>query len=243
MSAVAVVVVGTVLALALWVFLFRRPSDGIWGRTWVAAASLSAYSLVALAVTERLAGLVGPVSAEAVLAGLGVGVAWLVATHIGHAVLCRIFPGFLAQISDLYSLREGDRVLTIAGPLTAMGIAEEVFFRGVVQGRLGLVAAVAVYSGVQLVVNKWSLTLAAMLGGVVWGGLYWWQGGIIAPAIAHVLWTGVLTLLWPLRGCGERPGGSDVAPLASGTDTVTGEASTPRPAGVVSARAEGRAQR
>ena len=28
---------------------------------------------------------------------------------------------------------------------------------------------------------------------------------LVAPVIAHVLWTAALTLLWPLRGCGPEP--------------------------------------
>lgn len=175
---------------------------------------LSAYALVALAVTERLDTVVGPVSLAALGAGLLVGSAWLVATHVGHAVLCRLFPGFLDQITDLYSLREGDRISTMVGPVVAMAGAEELFFRGFVQGRLSLLGAVAVYSAVQLVARKWALTLAALLGGVVWGGLLWWTGGLVAPVVAHVLWTGALTFVWPLRGCGRRMGAADAAPVA-----------------------------
>ncbi|MBA3282773.1 MAG: CPBP family intramembrane metalloprotease [Acidimicrobiia bacterium] len=205
---------GLVLALAGWAFLFRRPSEGIWPRTWVTAGALSVYAVVALAVTERLDTVVGPVSLAALGAGLLVGSAWLGATHVGHAVLCRLFPGFLDQITDLYSLREGDRVSTMVGPVVAMAGAEELFFRGFVQGRLGLVGAVAVYTAVQLVAGKWALTLAALLGAVVWGGLFWWTGGLVAPVVAHVLWTGALTFVWPLRGCGRRMGAADAAPVA-----------------------------
>jgi hypothetical protein len=123
----------------------------------------------------------------------------------------------LDQITDLYSLREGDRVSTMVGPVVAMAGAEELFFRGFVQGRLGLVGAVAVYTAVQLVAGKWALTLAALLGAVVWGGLLWWTGGLVAPVVAHVLWTGALTFVWPLRGCGRRVGAADAAPVAGRT--------------------------
>lgn len=218
MTSIALIVAGTALALGLWAFLFRRPSAGIWPRTWIAASVLTGWSVAALALTHRLDDLLGPWSWMVPAAGLGVGVAWLVVTHIGHGVLCRMVPGFLEQVSDLYSLREGDRFATIVGPLTALGIAEELFFRGLVQDRLGLIGGVAIYTGVQLVVGKWALTLAALLGGAVWGLLFWWQGGIVAPVIAHVLWTGTLTLLWPLPGCGRKPDPADLAPLGSKHD-------------------------
>lgn len=235
MTGTVLLVVGLLLALGAWWFLFRLPSDGIWTRTWLAAGALSAYAIGAVAATDRLDAFVGPVSPSAVAAGLVVGAAWLVATHVGHAVLCRLFPGFLAQITDLYSLREGDRVRTMVGPVVAMATAEELFFRGFVQGRLGLVGSVVVYTLVQVVAGKWALTLAALLGGAVWGGLAWWTGGLVAPIVAHVLWTGSLTFLWPLHGCGRRVGAADAAPLAgdapSGADGVTDGVVEPRTGG------------
>ncbi|CAN5499290.1 hypothetical protein BH10ACT1_BH10ACT1_25860 [soil metagenome] len=207
---------GLALALAGWWFLFRRPAEGIWNRTWITAAVLSAFAVAALAATDRLSSLLGPITPAALGAGLGIGAAWLVATHIGHSVLCRLIPGFLDQITDLYSLREGDRVSTMVGPVVAMAVAEELFFRGFVQGRLGLLGAVVAYTAVQVVAGKWALTLAALLGAIVWGGLLWLTDGVLAPVVAHVLWTASLTFVWPLRGCGRRIGAAEAAPLAGG---------------------------
>lgn len=202
------------LAFVGWTFLFRRPADGIWPRTWITAGVLSAASIAALALSDDLTTVLGPVGPEPVAAGLVIGTAWLVATHVGHTVLCRLFPGFLAQITELYSLREGDTVRTMVGPVVAMAVAEELVFRGVVQGAGGLVAGIVAYTAVQVVAGKWALTLAALLGGAVWGVLAWWQGGLVAPVLAHVLWTATLTFVWPLRGCGRRVGAADAAPLA-----------------------------
>ena len=197
---------GLVLALGVWSFLFLLPRQGLWPRTWLAAAVLSAYSVAALAVDDRLDTVVGPVTPWVVGLGLVVGGAWLVATHIGHAVLCRLFPSFLAQVNDLYAIRDRTNIWLTVGAVTAMGVAEELFFRGFVQGSVGLVAGVAAYTAVQAVERKWALGLAALLGGTVWGVLFWWSGGLVAPVIAHVLWTGMLTFVWPLEGCdGDDP--------------------------------------
>ena len=54
------------------------------------------------------------------------------------------------------------------------------------------------YTAVQVFERKWALALAALLGGAVWGALFAWRLGLVAPVAAHVLWTGVLTFLWPL---------------------------------------------
>jgi membrane protease YdiL (CAAX protease family) len=167
----------------------------------VAAGVLTAYALAALAASGRLDTVLGPVSPAAAGVGLGVGLAWLVATHVGHAVLCRLVPGFLAQVNDLYAIRDRSRIWFTVGAVVAMAVAEEVFFRGFLQGEVGLVAAVAAYTAVQAVERKWALGLAALLGGTVWGLLFWWTDGLVAPIVAHVLWTGALTFVWPLQGC------------------------------------------
>jgi len=194
---------GLVLAIAAWAFLFRLPREGLWPRTWIAAPMLIAYSLVALAADDRLGETVGPVTPVEVAAGLGVGAAWLVATQVGHRVLCRLFPAFLAQVNDLYRIRDdATPVWSMVGAVTLMGVAEELLFRGLVQGGIGLAAAVVAYTLVQAVEGKWALGLAALLGGLVWGLLFAWRDGLVAPVVAHVMWTGTLTFVWPLRGCG-----------------------------------------
>ncbi len=214
MVGTALLVVGVALSLAAWTFLFRRPPQGIWPRTWITAVALTTFAVVAMAVDDRLDTVLGPVGVLALAAGLVIGGAWLACTHIGHRLFCRFVPGFLDQITELYSLREGDRVLTMVGPVVALAVAEEIFFRGFVQGRIGLVGAIVVYTGVQLVAGKWALTLAGLLGAVVWGGLAWWTEGLVAPVVAHVLWTGMLTFVLPLRGCGNKVGAADAAPMA-----------------------------
>lgn len=214
---------GLLLAVGVWCFLFLPPRRGLWTRTWIAAPVLTAYAVGALAATDRLDAVVGPVTPAEVGLGLGVGGAWLVATHVGHAVLCRVFPGFLAQVDDLYAVGDRSRLWSTVGAVVAMGVAEEVFFRGFVQDRVGLVAAVAAYAAVQAVERKWALVLAALLGGTVWGLLFWWSGGLVAPVVAHVLWTGMLTFVWPLRGSDPGDAGEEaraVAPDGSAADVA-----------------------
>lgn len=197
---------GLALAVAAWSFLFRLPREGLWRRTWVVAPVLVAYSLVALAADDRLRSTIEPITPVEVVAGLVVGGAWLVATRVGHGVLCRWLPGFSAQVDDLYRIRDDSTpVWSMAGAVTLMGVAEELLFRGLVQGGIGLLAAVAAYTLVQAVEGKWALALAALLGGLVWGLLFAWRDGLVAPVVAHVLWTGVLTFVWPLRGCPPVP--------------------------------------
>ncbi|NNE12979.1 MAG: hypothetical protein HKN41_12135 [Ilumatobacter sp.] len=50
-------------------------------------------------------------------------------------------------------------------------------------------------------------------GGAVFGLVYPWQETLVAPLAAHVVRTGTLMFVWPLRGCSNQPvpGATDVA--------------------------------
>jgi hypothetical protein len=187
-----------VLALGVWIFMFRLDRRDIWPRTWIAAAVVSAYAIGAAAALGDARTLLGPVTLEEIGIGVAAGAAWLLATHVGVRVLGRVVPGFLGELSALYQLADDDTAARIVGPLIAMAIAEELLFRGLIQGTAGFVVAVVAYGAVQLVEKKWILVLAAVLGGVVWGALFAWRGGLVAPIVAHALWTVTLTLVWRL---------------------------------------------
>lgn len=209
--------VALLLALGAWAFMFLPPRRGVWTRTWITAVVLSAFSVAALAAQDRLDDVLSPVDLGVVAAGLGIGAAWLVATHVGHFVLSRLIPGFAAQVDDLYRLRDDAPVALQASAVGAMGVAEELLFRGFVQDGYGLAAGVAAYTAVQVVERKWALGLAALLGGLVWGLAYWATGGLLAPVLAHVLWTGLLTFVWRLPGTAP----AQPTPVSPRTQEVT----------------------
>jgi len=208
----AAVLVALAVAVAAWAAMFVPDRRGIWPRTWGAAAALSATAIACLLAVGRLGEILGPVDATELAIGLVVGGAWLVATHLGYRVITWLVPSFGAQVRDLYRLRDGDATPgQMAGPIVAMGVAEELLFRGVLQGVGGFLVGLVAYTAVQAFERKWALALAALLGGAVWGALFAWRYGLVAPVVAHVLWTGVLTFLWPLGD--EEP----VTPTRPGT--------------------------
>lgn len=188
-------------AVAGWAYVFVPSRDGIWRRSWVTATALTLLSIGVLARAGELGDAVGSLDLEGVGAGLAVGVGWLMATQVGHAVLCRVFPSFIDRVRDLYSIAAGDRRRDVLIALIGMAIAEEFVFRLVTQRQFGIAIAVVAYTLVQGVERNWALMLAGAACGVVWGMLYAWQGNLAAPLIAHVIWTGSLTFVWPLRGC------------------------------------------
>lgn len=193
-----ILALASVVALVVWAYLFLPPRRGMWLRTWVGAFVLTGVAVAVLAADDRLGAVTGPFTVAEAAIGLGVGAAWLLATQAGYRLLDAVLPGVAAQVEDLYRARDGDDARRLVLPIVAMGLAEELFFRGVIQDRAGLVAALVVYTAVQVVERKWMLVLAALVGGLVTGALFWWRGGLVAPALAHVLWTSVLTFVWPL---------------------------------------------
>lgn len=69
------------------------------------------------------------------------------------------------------------------------GFAEEVFFRGAVQGSFGIVPATLVFALLHGGPGKPFLlwTLFALIAGAVFGGLALTRGNLLAPIVAHVL--------------------------------------------------------
>ncbi len=203
------------VACAGWAFMFLPDRRHVWTRTWITAGALLATSVVSLVALDRLGDVTGPFTATEVALGVAAGAAWLIATHVGYAVISRLLPSFADQVEDLYRLGDEDTTARMVGPVVAMGVAEEALFRGVLQGLGGFALGLVAYAGVQLFERKWALVLAAVLGGAVWGALFAWRDGLVAPVVAHVLWTGLLTFVWPLgdqRPPATRQGTAPAAP-------------------------------
>ena len=79
----------------------------------------------------------------------------------------------------------------------ASGLAEEAFFRGALQPRVGLVIATVLFAAAHYVprpgLRVWSLF--ALAAGFLFGALFAWTGDLLAPAVAHALVNG-MNLRW-----------------------------------------------
>lgn len=95
-----------------------------------------------------------------------------------------------------------EQLAAVLGPLTVAeaislavlsGFAEELFFRGAVQGQWGWIAATALFAvlhtGPGKAFRAW--TLFAVVAGGMFGGLMVWRGNLLAPVIGHFLVNGV----------------------------------------------------
>jgi len=85
---------------------------------------------------------------------------------------------------------------------------EELFWRGFVQGlvgnhsseAVGAAAALVGYIGVNAASGSLPFAAAAVVGGMVWGGLTLFTGGILAAVMCHGLWTGLMLAFPPRAG-------------------------------------------
>jgi membrane protease YdiL (CAAX protease family) len=123
---------------------------------------------------------------------------WLdLAAGVGAALLLLGFWFGLGKASGLARDLEG-RLGQMIGPLRTSdalglallsGFAEELFFRGALQGSVGWFLATLLFgllhSGPGPAFRIW--TLFAVLAGVLFGFLMEWRGNLLAPIVGHVL--------------------------------------------------------
>jgi len=122
----------------------------------------------------------------------------------GDRLARRILPGGGREIGDIYALRSlgpageiGLRLASVIGP------AEELFWRGYLQRRIGWLPASAAYGGAHLVTGNVTLIGAAAVAGMYWGLLR--AIGMSMPALitSHIAWDVWIFLLAPTEGASE----------------------------------------
>lgn len=115
-----------------------------------------------------------------------------------------------AELARLVGPVGAGRALLLA---LVSGVAEEAFFRGALQPRVGLVAASLLFGlahwGPTPALRPWALYAA--LAGLGFGALFAWTGTLVAPAAAHVA-TNALNLHW--LGRDAAPGAPPASPDA-----------------------------
>jgi membrane protease YdiL (CAAX protease family) len=114
-------------------------------------------------------------------------------------LLYRLVPLF-RRLSDELAPQVVDRASPAALVLISFysGVGEEIFFRGAVQPEFGLVVAAVAFGLVHVGPDRRYLvwTAWALGAGFLFGLLYEWTGGLLAPVLAHVLHNAVTLLLW-----------------------------------------------
>jgi membrane protease YdiL (CAAX protease family) len=131
-----------------------------------------------------------------VLAGLGTGAALVVASRVWTA---RSAAG-RALAAELGALVAGLTTRQALWLAALSGLAEEAFFRGALQPRVGWLAASLAFGLAHFHPRRelrvWSLSAA--LAGLAFGALFQASGDLLAPALAHAT-VNALNLRWLAR--------------------------------------------
>ncbi len=167
---------------------FVRPAALFYGLLTLAAATFGAFQgRNVFALGDRP------------LVDLALGLAIACGTVALGVALYRIAPA-LRKISKELAPRVVDG--TTRGDLVLIsvfsGVGEEALFRGALQPEIGLVAASLLFGAAHVGPDRRYLvwTLWAVGAGFLFGALYEWTGGLLAPTVAHAAHNAATLLLW-----------------------------------------------
>lgn len=191
-----VVLIGLLLAAIAWGLLFAMGRDGFWTRAAVAGAAIGVYALVAL--RSSLSELFAFTYVDIVIGIVSAAVLWAV-FFVGDRIVTRLFPKLSSEVDDLYAVRGETTAARMPLVLAVIGPAEEIFWRGLIQSRAGIVVALVAYALVHIWERKPILLLAAVVGGAFWGAIYAYTGTLVAPILSHLLWDLAIIVWFPTR--------------------------------------------
>lgn len=143
-----------------------------------------------------------PPFGDSILSSLVIGVAAAAVTVSLGLLAYRVFPVFERLAEELApQLLDGASRGGLVLVSIFSGVGEEMVFRGVLQEEFGLVAASIIFGVVHIGPDRRYLlwTAWAVLAGFLFGFLYEWTGGLIAPVAAHVLHNAATLLIWKRR--------------------------------------------
>ncbi len=174
---------GLVLAYAHFARTFRGPRERFWHRM-----TTTGFTLGALALASGEAERVKPRWRDIPL-GIVIAMGLFAVFKIGDKRAREIMPRGSEQIEEIYALREirprDEIALRLA---TVIGPAEELFWRGWLQRRIGWLPASAAYAGAHLVTRNTTLIGAAGVAGVYWGALAALGAPMTALVVSHAAW-------------------------------------------------------
>jgi membrane protease YdiL (CAAX protease family) len=201
----AIMAMGTVAEMIGWWMVSSGRRD-VWRLMPVV---LGGMGIAAAVVRPPVAATETSASVAAVV-GLASGIALFAGTRVFVWVAAH-WSSFRRDVVQKYQeAAEIPLARSLALSLLIMVPAEELFWRGLYQGRVSLsvaagAAAVIAWLG-YVVANAPSRSLpiiaGAIVGGALWGGLAWWSGGVLASLASHILWTGLMLAFPPRSGAG-----------------------------------------
>lgn len=159
--------------------------------------------------------------------GLGIAIVLWGVFWVGDKASQWLFPSFARmQVDSIYGMKEGEDALWLSIRLLCLiGPAEELVWRGFIQRELGNVLpttklddairkmpwlegagkvlpfliTTALYALVHIASCNFMLIMAALVCGVIWGGLYWlFPKHFPAIIMSHALWDAAVFVWFPI---------------------------------------------
>ena len=197
-----------VLAAVLWTVMFSPwtvPYVPFW---WMMAGSALVLSLLATFFRPRW-------WKETrwdvfnVCLGIGIAVGLWGVFWLGDKVSSWLFDFARPQVDLIYGMKSGESPWLLSFLLLVLiGPAEEVFWRGYVQhtfsqrlnANAGFLLSTLLYALVHAPSCNFMLLMAALVAGVVWGGLYrLFPERLSALVVSHALWDAAVFIWFPIK--------------------------------------------
>jgi membrane protease YdiL (CAAX protease family) len=188
-----VTAIGLAMAFGLFGLTFRGPRARFWEHMTLTGFLLGTMALANDADLRRLRFRERDVALGLLSAG-----GLYAIFQAGDRMARSVMPKGSQEIGDIYALRTLRPKPEIAARLAAViGPAEELFWRGFLQRRIGAAGATLAYGGVHLASGNATLIGAATVAGIYWGLLR--AIGMSVPALitSHVAWDIWIFLLAP----------------------------------------------
>ena len=216
-----------VVAAGLWFYLFSPWTAGLTNFWYTMTASALILIDMACWMGERKGlhggkplreglhggkplreGLHGGKPLRFLLLGIALAAALWGVFWVGDKLSSLMFGFARGQVDSIYGMTTGIQPWIIALLLLfIIGPAEELFWRGFVQQQLslhwgenwGFVVATAIYTLIHLWSFNFMLIMAAMVCGIVWGGLYRLQPKWLpALVVSHAVWDACVFVVFPI---------------------------------------------
>jgi membrane protease YdiL (CAAX protease family) len=176
-------IAGLVLAYVHFARTFRGPRERFWIRM-----TTTGFTLGTLALASGEGERIKPRWRDIPL-GILIAMGLFAIFQLGDRQARKVMPKGAAEIGDIYALRDVAPREEIALRLaTVIGPAEELFWRGWLQRRIGWLPASAAYAGAHLVTRNVTLIGAAGVAGVYWGALAAIGAPMTALIVSHAVW-------------------------------------------------------
>ena len=199
-------IIAVCIAALLWFVMFSPWTAQQLNFWW--AMTASACVLIALSGTSfKTLKVESPLWFE-VLFGIGIAVVLWGIFYIGDKASQWLFDFARPQVDLIYGMKEGNAPWIIALLLLfIIGPAEELFWRGYVQRKLsahwsptvGFVVTTLIYTAIHIPSGNFMLIMAAMVCGILWGGLYrLFPQHFPAIVLSHALWDAAAFVWFPL---------------------------------------------